>query len=328
MKTNIKNITKCVCFFLTVVCVLYGASLLVMPKDNSESAGIHYVTAMGYLAEPENSMDVLFLGDSLVYSGISPVYIWNAYGITSYDCSIPSEKFSFANEFCKTFLEKQSPKVVFLETGVLFRDLQEEDVATFHAQQVLSVFTYHNRWKSLTKRDLNPKIDYTYIEPFRGYRMSTKVNGAKSNDYYKEAMDITHVSKTNFKYLENLKKMCDEKGAKLVILSIPCQKNWNYKIHNGAEEAAEKLGLEYLDMNLLTAQDDGFAMNWELDSRDKGEHLNNRGAEKVSEYLGKYITAMGLTTDKRGTAGYESWNEAYVKLQNEIDADMIKNAMK
>ena len=165
MKTNIKNITKCVCFFLTVVCVLYGASLLVMPKDNSESAGIHYVTAMGYLAEPENSMDVLFLGDSLVYSGISPVYIWNAYGITSYDCSIPSEKFSFANEFCKTFLEKQSPKVVFLETGVLFRDLQEEDVATFHAQQVLSVFTYHNRWKSLTKRDLNPKIDYSYNKP-------------------------------------------------------------------------------------------------------------------------------------------------------------------
>ena len=79
MKKNIINITKCVSFLLVLLCLLYGSSLLVMPKDNSESAGIHYVTAMGYLAEPENSMDVLFLGDSLVYSGISPVYIWNEY---------------------------------------------------------------------------------------------------------------------------------------------------------------------------------------------------------------------------------------------------------
>ncbi len=328
MKKNIINITKCVSFLLVLLCLLYGSSLLVMPKDNSESAGIHYVTAMGYLAEPENSMDVLFLGDSLVYSGISPVYIWNEYGITSYDCSIPSEKFSFANDFCKTFLEKQSPKVVFIETGVLFRELQEEDIATFHVQQVLSVFSYHNRWKSLTKRDLNPKIDYTYIEPFRGYRLSTVTKPGKTNGYFSKTEETRHVSDKNFKYLKKLKAMCDEKGAKLIILSMPCQKNWNYKIHNGTVRAAIKLGIDYLDLNLLTVQDDGFAINWDLDTRDKGEHLNNRGAEKVSEYLGKYITAMGLTTDKRGTAGYESWNEAYVKLQDEIDADMIKNAIK
>ncbi len=328
MKTNIKNITKCVCFVLTLVCILYGASVLVTPKDNSESAGIHYVTAMGYLAEPENSMDVLFLGDSLVYSGISPVYIWNEYGITSYDCSIPSEKFTFANNFCKTFLENQSPKVVFIESSVLYRELQQEDTATFDVQQFLSVFTYHNRWKSLTKRDLNPEIEYTHIEPFRGYRLSTVAKAGKTNGYFTETDEIRYVSNKNYKYLEKLKAMCDEKGAKLIIFSMPCQKNWNYKIHNGTVLAALKLGVDYLDMNLLTVQEDGFAMNWELDSRDKGEHLNNRGAEKVSEYLGKYITAMGLTTDKRGMSGYESWNDAYSELQNEIEADEIKNAMK
>ncbi len=325
MKKNIINITKCVSFLLVLLFLLYGSSLLVMPKDNSGDAGIHYLSAMGYLAEPEDSMDILFLGDSLIYSGVSPLYMWNKYGITSYDCSIPSQKFVFANKFCKTFLEKQSPKIVFIETDTIFRNLSPEDLATFYAEQIFSVFSYHNRWKSLNKRDLNPKIEYTRIEPFRGYRLSTKVNGAKSNDYYKETTDITHVSKTNFKYLENLKEMCDEKGAKLVILSMPCQKNWNYKIHNGAEEAAKKLGIDYLDLNLVK---DGLNMDWAKDTRDKGEHLNNYGAEKVSDYLGKYITSLGLTADKRNMAGFESWNESHQKLQNEIDAELIKNAMK
>ena len=290
MKKNIINITKCVSFLLVLLFLLYGSSLLVMPKDNSGDAGIHYLSAMGYLAEPEDSMDILFLGDSLIYSGVSPLYMWNKYGITSYDCSIPSQKFVFANKFCKTFLEKQSPKIVFIETDTIFRNLSPEDLATFYAEQIFSVFSYHNRWKSLNKRDLNPKIEYTRIEPFRGYRLSTKVN-----------------------------------GAKLVILSMPCQKNWNYKIHNGAEEAAKKLGIDYLDLNLVK---DGLNMDWAKDTRDKGEHLNNYGAEKVSDYLGKYITSLGLTADKRNMAGFESWNESHQKLQNEIDAELIKNAMK
>lgn len=325
MKKNIINITKCVSFLLVLLCLLYGSSLLVMPKDNSGDAGIHYLSAMGYLAEPEDSMDVLFLGDSLIYSGVSPLYLWNKYGITSYDCSIPSEKFVFANKFCKTFLEKQSPKIVFIETDTIFRNLSPEDLATFYAEQVFSVFSYHNRWKSLNKRDLDPTIEYTRIEPFRGYRMSALIKGAKSNDYYKETNDITRVSKINFKYLESLKQMCDEKGAKLVILSMPCQKNWNYKIHNGADEAAKKLGIEYLDLNLVK---DGLGMDWTKDTRDKGEHLNNYGAEKVTDYLGRYITSLGLAADKRDMAGFESWNESYLKLQNEIDADIIKNSMK
>ena len=106
---------------------------------------------------------------------------------------------------------------------------------------------------------------------------------------------------------------------------MPCQKNWNYKIHNGAEEAAKKLGIDYLDLNLVK---DGLNMDWAKDTRDKGEHLNNYGAEKVSDYLGKYITSLGLTADKRNMAGFESWNESHQKLQNEIDAELIKNAMK
>lgn len=321
MKKNIKNIAKCVSFFLVLLCLLYGSSLLVMPKDNSSEAGMHYLSAMGYLAEPENSMDVLFLGDSLIYSGVSPLYIWNKYGITSYDCSIPSEKFVFANKFCETFLEKQSPKIVFIETDTIFRNLSPEDMATFYAEQVFSVFSYHNRWKSLNKRDLNPEIEYTRIEPFRGYRLSALIKGAKSSDYYKETTDITHVSKTNYKYLEHLKEMCDEKGAKLVILSMPCQKNWNYKIHNGADEAAKKLGIDYLDLNLVK---DGLNMNWAEDTRDKGEHLNNYGAEKVSDYLGRYVISLGLATDRRGMEGYESWDESYLKLQNEIEQDILK----
>jgi len=320
MKKHIVNILKCLCFTVLFISLLLFSSFVVMPKDNSSSAGMHYLSAMGYLAEPENSMDVLFLGDSLVYSGISPVHMWEKYGFTSYDCAIPSEKFIYAKDFCTQFLEKQSPKIVFLETDVIFRDLKPEDLGAHLAESAFSVFSYHDRWKHLTKRDLDFSIDYTRIEPYRGYRPSTKIKPAKSNSYIKDTKDCRSITSSNLRYLKSVKKMCDEKGAKLIIFSMPCQKNWNMKIHNGMQKAAEELGLEYVDMNLVK---DGPKIDWSQDSRDGGEHLNHYGAAKVSDYLGRYIADSGLISSDRTGDGYETWVEAYAKIDNEITQKLV-----
>lgn len=315
MKKHIINILKCFCFSVLFLSLLLFSSFVVRPKDNSGTAGMHYLSAMGFLAEPENSMDVLFLGDSLVYAGISPVQMWKKYGFTSYDCAIPSEKFIYAKDFCEQFLERQSPKLVFLETDVIFRDLTPEDLGAHLAESAFSVFSYHDRWKHLKARDFDFSIEYTRIEPYRGYRPSTKICPAKSNDYIKPTNDIRAIKKANLKYLEQVKQMCEEKGAKLIIFSMPCQKNWSMKIHNGMQKKADELGLEYLDLNLVGS---ALEMDWQADSRDGGEHLNSYGAVKVSDYLGKYISGYGVELGDRSGDSYASWEESYIKLENDI----------
>ena len=49
-------------------------------KDNR----ITYIVK-GFYEEPKNSLDVIFMGNSDVYRGISPITLWDEYGIASYN---------------------------------------------------------------------------------------------------------------------------------------------------------------------------------------------------------------------------------------------------
>ena len=52
-------------------------------------------------------------------------------------------------------------------------------------------------------------------------------------------------------------------------------------------------------------------INWKKDTKDKGNHLNYRGAKKVTKYLGNYLKKTGLLEDHRKDSKYESWDRAY-----------------
>jgi len=51
-------------------------------------------------------------------------------------------------------------------------------------------------------------------------------------------------------------------------------------------------------------------IDWTHDTFDGGDHVNYYGAQKVTAYLGKYLSEMNLFTDKRGDERYVTWDEA------------------
>ena len=81
---------KIVLFFIILFLLIAYFSRLMIPKDNMEQYGMQNVSANGILAEKQNSIDVLFLGDSLAYSSISPMKMYENKGFTSYLCSTPA----------------------------------------------------------------------------------------------------------------------------------------------------------------------------------------------------------------------------------------------
>ena len=74
------------------------------------------------------------------------------------------------------------------------------------------------------------------------------------------------------------------------------------------EALARELGLTYLDMNLMPRE---VPIDWNTDTRDYGNHLNYRGARKVSLFLAEYLTDSGLFRDKRQEAEYAAWEQAW-----------------
>ena len=79
------------------------------------------------------------------------------------------------------------------------------------------------------------------------------------------------------------------------------------------EKLAKELGVEYLDLNLMRRQ---IPINWRLETKDKGDHLNYSGATKVSVFLAKYLQKTELFKDKRNDGAYSQWHDA-VKQFNE-----------
>ena len=306
MKLYLKTIWKLTSFVAVLLVLLMISSLIFQPKGNKASDGILDPVANGILGEPENTIDVLIVGDSEAYSAFIPLKIWKDKGITSYVCATPAQKLFYSLEFVEKTFRTQKPKIVFLETNALFRATTYVDGVAQKFEDKLTVFRYHNRWKTLKLRDFSFGTDVTGTELNKGYRFSNAIVPADSTDHMKKSSLPEKISNQNKLQIEAIKKLCDENGAKLVLISTPSTINWNKLRHDRTEAYSKELGVEYIDLNY----DKSINIDWSKDTKDKGDHLNHNGALKVTEFLGGYLASTGLFTDKRSNTSYSDWFDA------------------
>lgn len=307
MRSIVKNIAGSILFFVILIILLLLVSHIVEPKNNSQKNGIQDYAANGILSEPKDTIDALILGDSETYSSFIPLKIWQDYGITSYVCGTSKQKLCYTEEFLHKTFRNQSPKIVVLETNAIFRKFSYSDVIGNKLKNTFSVFRYHNRWKSLQPEDWSFSVNYTYVEINKGYRYNEDVKSASTKKYMKPSDGEQPIPSKNISYVQSIKEFCDQNGAEMIMLTTPSTKNWNFKKHNSMVELANKLGVEYIDLNLLKKK---VPINWKTDTRDKGDHLNHAGALKVSNYLGEYLAEKNLFKDKRENSEYSAWNKA------------------
>ena len=122
MSRFLKHTLRCVVFLAVLALLLTGVSQLVRPKNNTRSDGIHDPAANGILGEPDNTIDLLILGDSESYSAFIPMQLWQQYGYTAYCCGTSRQTLYYSEAFLHKAFQKQSPKLVILETDVIFID--------------------------------------------------------------------------------------------------------------------------------------------------------------------------------------------------------------
>lgn len=309
---------RCSLFLLILVMLLGAVSYIFASESywekqrNGETPVVHAV-----LNEPADSLDVLFLGDSLVYSAISPMDIWKKYGFTSFDCAGAAQQMSASEELLKATLEKQNPKVVVLEPYSLYRKKKQKSTLKMRISSMFPVFLYHDRWKNIDKACFSGFFRVNNTDDFKGFALRWKTKKGKSTEYMKETGESKKVPDYNEEYFKSIISICEEAGAELILISIPSQKCWNYEKHNGIQALADKYGIEYIDLNL---SNDRLSIDWEKDSRDAGDHLNYFGAEKVSDFLGEYLQNRYSLPDHRSDRKYSQWNEALERYMPFINA--------
>lgn len=309
-----KNVIKVFIFFIIFVLLLIISSQIFVPKNNL-STTLRTRKANLVMGEKDNSLDALFIGDSLVYTAINPMYIWENYGFTSYDLAMSAQYLYESYNNLQKSLKNQKPKIVFLETNQFFRKYKIVNVIGAEGKKIFPVFEYHNRWKGLSVNDIFGSGDYNERDALKGFRYMSKVNSPDNvnKNYMKKKKDIKEIPDLNYKYIEKIINKCQENNIEIVFLSTPSMKNCNYSKYLAIKEIANKFNIEHLDLNL----DIKLNINWATETVDKGDHLNFEGSKKVSEYLGNYLKEKGFI-DHRTDSNYNTWNEDLINYKKEV----------
>ncbi|MCD8381602.1 MAG: hypothetical protein LUC30_01600 [Clostridiales bacterium] len=302
-------------FFLILAALLHLLWPIFRPKNNTQAAGQYYAEAHGFLAEPEDTIDVFFIGDSMTYSAYTPMEMWAEQGFTSYVCAIGSGRMNYAYELLCEIVECQSPRVVVLEAHVATRGTPAKNAFLTEATLWFPIFRYHDRWKSLTLDDLTGSVTYTNTKLDKGFRMNHKVGAADAEGYMEETEQSASVSLITQLYLLRCRALCAANGIQLIVVATPSTKNWNYRLHNAMEQMARNYGIDFLDLDLMT---DEIGIDWDTDSRDGGDHLNYYGASKVSAYMSGYLAEHYDLPDHRGDGAYAAWDEDLEAYQKEL----------
>lgn len=326
-----KKIVRVILFLLIGILLFHIISTILLPEW--VTAGDVTLSLRGFYQEKRNSIDVLFIGDSNVYRGVSPLAIWKEQGITSYDYSSPKQNLLLSYYSIKECLKTQKPKVIMLEVNQAFYEenpdeqsvrkvidnmklgtnkwqaINEPEFSHTNLEKLSYIFPiirYHSRWDKLTDKDF-ARIKLSYHSTFKGYLPTKQIRPyQKKLDYMKKGESQEQIGQKAKIYLDKIDSLCKQNNIKLVLMRIPEIESWSWEKNQDMTKYAKEKQLDFLDMNI----EEGIHINWETDSEDAGAHLNITGAEKVSAFLGKYLKEVHHLEDHREDNKYETWKQA------------------
>lgn len=312
-KESKHNIVKATAFVLVFILILGVLGVAFTPKRSDPGSGITNSNARGFYGEPKNSIDVVILGDSNAYSACSPMYIWNKYGIPTYVAAEGFQNVTGASNLLDEVLTCQKPKLVVFDVNMLWTGKttlkKVENNLKNVAYKYLPLAQYHNRWKTMDVKDMFGAKEYTYRSASRGQYLSMDVRPFTGQSKMTPTDDEEAIPEVSRVLLEKLIAKCNDNGIKIMFMETPTAKSWNYARHNAMVKYAKEKKINFVDMNTLDGE---YAVDWNTDTRDGGRHLNCEGAEKVSAYLGKYISEKYSFKDKRKSDKYADWNNDYM----------------
>lgn len=311
-KTGLKQLIRTIGFMCVIVVLIVASSYMLAPKDNTAEGGIVNPNANGFFSEPKDTVDIAVIGNSDAYSGFSPLELWNGYGYTSYVSAEGHQTVAQSYSQLKKMMKCHSLKLVILETDGFFTKskLVENAAKVINASagSAFSVFQYHDRWKRVKPRELFKAPDYTAHCTAKGQWLSNDVKGYNGGEYMVKTEKREEIPLSTKAPLDMFVKTCRDNGIELLLLELPSQSSWSYKRHNAVKDYADKNGVPFLDLNI---DRDSFGFDWKTDTRDGGNHLNNRGARKTTLFIGKYINENYSLTDHRKDEAFKEWDRDY-----------------
>lgn len=316
-RTKFGNAMKMILFMVIVVMILNVLSEIFIPGQKKSLAKYNgEVTHFDLLyKEPYNSLDVIFLGSSHIYSGISPMEMWNTYGIAGYNCTSSSQCAYKSYHFLVDIFKYQKPKVVVFDLMSLFIDESIDEISNRSAlnymrfspnflttvhhslnrengetmeSYIFPVLRYHSRWEELSQvdfsiqkqRDCAKGYDMRY-----GTKCMVKLTEDKFSFLKEQPTDVAAgIVEKSAGYIRDMVELCRQNGAQMLFIKTPVS-DYTHEKGNAMQKFADECGVKLVDYNRKW---DELGLDYKVDFLDT-VHLNLNGAKKLTKCLGKTL---------------------------------------
>ena len=115
-----------VIFFALVACLVGWLQNLVTPRyDWPEHNRRSLKSIRSAFNEPEDSLDVVFLGTSQTFCAVSPMDMYDASGLRGYNLASIGQRVPVAGYLLRGLLRRQSPKLVLIDASGFFYTEEE-----------------------------------------------------------------------------------------------------------------------------------------------------------------------------------------------------------
>lgn len=301
-----------------------------------------------YLEEPEDSIDILFIGSSQTYAGIAPALIWKETGMTSINLSATSAPALASYYQLRFALETQKPSLVVMDFVDICTDRMAEDekheptyrkyVAALPGWKLkmemllqmgkdnpnLDILTYlspllrdHSRWNEITKDDFSDTFAAASFSDrremlkgalFRLEKPSSEI--IYDSELFEQETEELPISEYSWGYYRKALDLCAENGIPVAVLNFP-EAPYRRLIqqYKTLESVCAENGLNYYNMNLPVIWKN-YGFDTEVDFYDNG-HVNASGAIKVSKALAKILQEDFDLPDHRGDSAYSAWDDTW-----------------
>jgi hypothetical protein len=283
---------------LAIFCIVSGRFLTFKQIDYGSMWGC-------FLKEEPHSFDVMFLGSSLAYCNVIPAIIWQECEASTYVLGGPEQTVPLLYYYLKEIYRTQSPKYLFIEAANTFYNSYEgfskvnvgnmpwsinRIQATFWAVEkeerlglFFPLFNYHGRWNQLNRYDLSIGFLGYKADPLAGYTFLSEI---ETQSEFREIQELPQSYAGNLKYQQKIVDLATEQNSRVIYYLSPCISRPSQALSRRLEEDLLALGdVTFIDFN---RDFDNIGFNLSSDFFD-GLHLNYRGAEKFSSYLGYYL---------------------------------------
>lgn len=313
----------------------------------------NYYTVYGFYEEPKNTIETVFLGRSVVASGIIPTQLYDEYGICSYNLATEAqpmlasyywleEAYRLHSDTLKTAvldvsgLRATSRDAFYHKAldGMKVSDVKYRAVKDYVGNDIRDILTfmtplvsYHSRWSTIKGSEFD-KYELSPVNGTRGYHYIDKIYQYTAKSAIRDKNITLYATETNVDdlvdesvaYFEKMVEFCKEKDIKLVLIKTPTL-DWSSKLHDRIDELAKESELEFFDFNYTPLYDElKFVHSFDTS---EGYHPNSYGAVKLTQWIGQYLVDECGATDVRGSEGYEHLDEQ-LELYNDTVGLMMK----